>query len=83
MGTTTNAENFYYANKKVKIAAGETYVYTLTNYNNGNNEDQYKNWVVEGNLGGKYFDCEARGYQWQVGGANVPICMERTQLAVA
>ena len=73
VGTNDNAENFYYATKKVKIAAGETYVYTLTNYNNGNNDEPWKNWVVEGNLGSKYFDCEARGHKWQAGGANEPV----------
>ena len=73
VGTNDNAESFYYATKKVKIAAGESYVYTLTNYNNGNNAEEWKNWLVEGNLGGKYFDCEARGHKWQAGGANEPV----------
>lgn len=73
VGTNDNAEIFYYATKKVKIAAGETYVYTLTNFNNANNSEEWKNWLVEGNLGDKYFDCEARGHKWQVGGANEPV----------
>ena len=72
VGTATNSGNFEYATKKVKIAAGETYVYTLTNFNDGNNEHYWQNWVVEGNLGDKYFDCEARGHQWQAGSGPVP-----------
>ena len=72
VGTATNSGNFKYATKKVKIAAGETYVYTLTNFNDGNNSNYWKNWVVEGNLGEKYFDCEARGNQWQAGSGPVP-----------
>ena len=72
VGTATNSGNFKYATKKVKIAAGETYVYTLTNFNDGNNSNYWKNWVVEGNLGSKYFDCEARGNQWQAGEGPVP-----------
>ena len=72
VGTATNSGNFEYATKKVKIAAGETYVYTLTNFNDGNNANYWKNWVVEGNLGGKYFDCEARGNQWQAGDGPTP-----------
>lgn len=72
VGTATNSGNFKYATKKINIAAGETYVYTLTNFNDGNNSNYWKNWVVEGNLGDKYFDCEARGHQWQAGGGPVP-----------
>ena len=72
VGTATNDGNFKYATKKVNIAAGETYVYTLTNLNDGNNDYYWRNWVVEGNLGTKYFDCEARGNQWQAGDGPVP-----------
>ena len=73
VGTTSNDGNFYYGNKKVKVAAGETYVFTLTNYNNENNAEPWTNWVVEANLGDKYFDCEARGNQWGAGtGAPTP-----------
>ncbi len=72
VGTATNSGNFKYATKKIKIAAGETYVYTLTNFNDGNNSNYWKNWVVEGNLGSKYFDCEARGNQWQSGDGPTP-----------
>ena len=42
VGTATNSGNFKYATKKVKIAAGETYVYTLTNFNDGNNSNYWK-----------------------------------------
>lgn len=73
VGLSDNTGNFKYGNKKVKIAAGETYVYTLTNHNNGNNAEPWKNWVVEANLGSKYFDCEAQGNKWQAGGANEPV----------
>ena len=72
VGLSDNTGNFKYGNKKVKIAAGETYVYTLINYNNGDNAQQWKNWVVEANSGSKFFDCEARGNKWQAGGANEP-----------
>ena len=72
VGTATNEGNFKYATKKVNIAAGETYVYTLTNFNDGNNSNYWKNWVVEGNLGDKYFDCEARGNQWNAGDGPTP-----------
>ena len=41
VGTATNSGNFKYATKKVKIAAGETYVYTLTNFNDGNNSNSF------------------------------------------
>lgn len=73
VGTSTNDGNFKYATKKVKIAAGETIVYTITNYNKGNADNPWENWVVEGNLGSKYFDCEARGNQWQSGSGPVPV----------
>ena len=72
VGTATNSGNFKYATKKINVAAGETYVYTLTNFNDGNVSNYWKNWVVEGNLGTKYFDCEARGNQWQAGEGPVP-----------
>lgn len=72
VGTAGNEGSFKYATKKVNIAAGETYVYTLTNYNGGDENSPWLNWVVEGNLGSKYFDCEARGYQWQSGEGPVP-----------
>lgn len=72
VGLIANTGSFKYGNKKVKVAAGETYVYTLINYNNGDNAQQWKNWVVEANSGSKFFDCEARGNKWQAGGANEP-----------
>lgn len=72
VGTATNSGNFKYATKKINIAAGETYVYTLTNFNDGNVSNYWKNWVVEGNLDTKYFDCEARGNQWNAGDGPTP-----------
>lgn len=69
---TDNTADLYYGTKKVRIAAGETYVFTIKNFNDGG-ADTWHNWVVEGNSGDKYFDCCANGDNWPFGeGAPTP-----------
>lgn len=69
---TDNSADLYYGTKKVRIAAGESYVYTLKNLNDGGT-DTWHNWVVEGNSEGKFFDCCANGDNWPFGnGAPTP-----------
>ena len=68
---TDNTKDLTYGTKKVRIAAGETYVYTITNLNDGGS-DTWHNWVVEGNCGDKYFDCCANGDKWGAGGGPTP-----------
>ena len=63
---TDNSADLYYGTKKVRIAAGETYVFTLKNLNDGG-ADTWHNWVVEGNSGGKFFDCCPNGDSWPYG----------------
>lgn len=69
---TDNTADLYYGTKKVRIAAGETYVFTIKNFNDGG-ADTWHNWVVEGNSGDKFFDCCANGDNWPYGtGASTP-----------
>ena len=68
-----NSKDLYYATKKVRVAAGETYVFTLTNFNDKDGSNTWHNWVVEGNSGVKFFDCCANGDNWPFGdGAPTP-----------
>lgn len=68
LGLMDNSNGFgTYASKSITIAAGETYVYTLVNYNKANSgTDIFENWVVEGRRSDNNhcFDFRADGGYW-------------------